>query len=117
VCIPVARDRTGKTFDFVTGRAPLPRIHLRRCLPPVIERDVVLVTDWHSAYRALAREARIIHRALNLSAGIRVTDALHVHNVYAYHRRLKQRLRRFHGVATRYLPNYLGWRWPSKAGG
>jgi hypothetical protein len=20
-------------------------------------------------------------------------------------------LRRFHGVATRYLPNYLGWRW------
>jgi hypothetical protein len=19
--------------------------------------------------------------------------------------------RRFHGVATRYLPNYLGWRW------
>jgi hypothetical protein len=24
---------------------------------------------------------------------------------------LKQWLRRFHGVASRYLPNYLGWRW------
>ena len=34
VCILVARDRTGKTFDFVTGRAPLTRVHLRRCLAP-----------------------------------------------------------------------------------
>jgi hypothetical protein len=36
---------------------------------------------------------------------------LHVQNVNAYHSRLKQWLRRFHGVARRYLPNYLGWRW------
>jgi hypothetical protein len=24
---------------------------------------------------------------------------------------VKQWLRRFNGVASRYLPNYLGWRW------
>ena len=27
----------------------------------------------------------------------------------AYHGRLKQWLNRFHGVATHYLDNYLGW--------
>ena len=31
-------------------------------------------------------------------------------NVNAYHGRLKQWLNRFNGVATKNLPNYLGWR-------
>jgi hypothetical protein len=33
-----------------------------------------------------------------------------VQNVNAYHSRFKQWLEHFHGVATTYLPNYLGWR-------
>ena len=35
---------------------------------------------------------------------------LHINNVNAYHSRLKQWLNRFNGVATKNLPNYLGWR-------
>ena len=35
---------------------------------------------------------------------------LHINNVNAYHGRLKQWLNRFNGVATKSLPNYLGWR-------
>jgi hypothetical protein len=35
---------------------------------------------------------------------------LHLNNVNAYHGRLKQWLDRFNGVATKNLPNYLGWR-------
>jgi hypothetical protein len=34
----------------------------------------------------------------------------HINNVNAYHGRLKEWLRRFHGVATKNLSNYLGWR-------
>jgi transposase-like protein len=116
VCILVARDRTGKTFDFVTGRAPLTRGHLRRHLAPVIERDILLVTDSHPAYRAFSLEAGITHRAVNLSARVRVAGALHVQNVNAYHSRFKEWLGRFHGVASRYLPNYLGWRWALDGG-
>jgi hypothetical protein len=82
----------------------------------VIERDILLVTDAHPAYRAFSLEAGITHRALNLSAGVRVAGALHVQNVNAYHSRFKEWLRRFHGVASRYLPNYLGWRWALDGG-
>jgi transposase-like protein len=116
VCILVARDRTGRTYDFVTGRAPLTSPQLRRCLAPVIERDILLVTDGHCAYRTFAREAGITHRAVNASAGVRVAGALHVQNVNAYHSRFKGWLRRFRGVASRYLPNYLGWRWAIDGG-
>ena len=100
----------------MTGRAPLKPAQLRRCLPPVIAPDVVLVTDGHPAYPAFARQGGIAHRAVNLSAGMRAAGELHVHNVNAYHRRFKQWLRRFNGVASRYLPNYLGWRWALDGG-
>jgi hypothetical protein len=116
VCILVARDRTGRTVDFVTGRAPLTRAQLRRCLKPVVAPDILLVTDGHYAYRAFAREAGITHRAVKLSAGVRVAGALHLKNVNAYHSRFKEWLRSFHGVASHYLPNYLGWRWAIVAG-
>ena len=111
VCILVARDRTGQTLDFVTGRGALTKAQLHRCLLPVIDQDILLVTDGHAAYRAFAREAGISHQAVNLRAGIRVRGAAHVLNVNSYHSRLREWLRPFHGVATRYLPNYLGWRW------
>ncbi|MES2760165.1 MAG: IS1595 family transposase [Pseudomonadota bacterium] len=110
-CILVARDRSGKTVDFVTGRAPLRPAHVHGCLRPVVAPDIVLVTDGHAAYRSFARTARIAHRAVNLAAGVRVDGPLHVQNVNAYHSRFKQWLRHFNGVASRYLPNYLGWRW------
>lgn len=35
--------------------------------------------------------------------------AWHIQNVNTYHSRFKQWMRRFNGVATSYLPNYLGW--------
>ena len=46
---------------------------------------------------------------------------LHINNVNAYHSRLKQWLARFNGVATKNLPNHLGWRraleaWGDQAG-
>ena len=76
-----------------------------------MDQDVLLVTDGHAAYAAFAREAGISHQAVNLRAGMRVRGAAHVQNVNAYHSRLRQWLRPFHGVATRYLHHYLGWRW------
>ena len=111
VCILVARDRTGQTLDFVTGKGALTKTRLRHYLLPMIDKDVLLVTDGHAAYRAFARETGISHQAVNLRAGIRVQGAAHVQNVNAYHSRLRQWMGPFHGVATRYLPNYLGWRW------
>jgi transposase-like protein len=111
VCVLVARDRSGQTLDFVTGKGPVTKAQLHKHLPPVLENDVLLVTDANAAYRYFAREAGISHQFVNLRSGVRVSGAIHVQNVNAYHSRFKLWLDRFHGVATHYLPNYLGWRW------
>src|SRR5271165_814857 len=43
-------------------------------------------------------------------AGAHIEKVLHIQNVNAYGGRFKQWLRRFNGVATKYLQSYLGWR-------
>ncbi|MGI4845886.1 MAG: IS1595 family transposase [Janthinobacterium lividum] len=111
VCVLVARDRSGATFDFITGRGAVTAVQLNKHLRPVLDRDVLLVTDSHPAYKKFARAAAISHETVNLRAGERVRGAVHVQNVNAYHRRFRQWLARFNGVASHYLPNYLGWQW------
>jgi transposase-like protein len=114
-CILVARDREGRTVDAVTGRGALTAAQLDRNLLPRLDQQALLVSDSHAAYRAFARKHRIAHETVNLRAGVRARRlgnlAIHVQNVNAYHQRFKTWLQRFRGVASRYLPNYLGWRW------
>jgi transposase-like protein len=115
VNIVVARDRSGATIDFIAGRGALKASALHTHLLPKLQPDVMLVTDANAAYRAFSREAGIDHQAINLRQGVRKRMhgqlAIHVQNVNAYHGRFKGWLRHFNGVATRYLDNYLGWRW------
>jgi len=114
-CILVARDRSGQTIDAVTGRGALTAAQLTRHLLPKLDRQALLVSDANAAYRAFANKHRLNHQAVNLAAGERVRRSMaviiHVQNVNAYHARLHQWLAPFRGVASRYLPNYLGWRW------
>ena len=114
-CILVARDRNGQTIDAITGRGALTTSKLAQHLLPKLHPQALLVTDANAAYRAFARKHGVAHQAVNLSVGERVrrstSGAIHVQNVNAYHARLRQWLTPFRGVASRYLPNYLGWRW------
>ncbi len=110
VCILIARDRARSTVDFVTGRGPVNTSSLINCLKPVLDADALLVSDGHSAYQTFCQAENLSHQVINLSKGERVKGAFHLQNVNAYHSRFKAWLRQFHGVATKYLPNYLGWR-------
>ena len=119
-CILVARDRSGRTIDAVTGRGALTKSQLVEHLLPRLDPQALLVSDANAAYRAFARDHGIAHQAVNLQAGQRVRAssqrAIHVQNVNAYHRRFKEWLARFHGVASWRLPNYLGWLWALDGG-
>jgi hypothetical protein len=67
--------------------------------------------DGGTAIVAFARRAGIAAHILPMPGkpNPKAPD-FHLNNVNAYHGRLKEWLRRFHGVATKNLPNYLGWR-------
>jgi transposase-like protein len=109
VPVLIVRDRERTTGDAIlddlTARA------IGANLMPMLGADALLCTDASGAYAAIARAAGIRHEPVNTAAGERVRDRVfHIQNVNAYDSRLKQWMRRFNGVATRYLDSYLGWR-------
>jgi len=107
--ILVARDRSGATFDAV-----LPNVDsasIATALDGVVTPANRFVCDGGRAIVGFARRAKIPVDVVP-APGKPLPEAptIHINNVNAYHGRLKQWLRRFNGVATKNLPNYLGWR-------
>ncbi len=103
----VSRDRSGATLTAV-----LPAVttaSLTTALDQVVAKDAALVSDGAKAYRAFANATGRLHVALVASAGERSFGTYHIQNVNAYTSGLKGWMARFKGVATIYLPHYLGW--------
>ena len=107
VPVLIARDRNKATTDQILPDRSEQSI--TAVLEPVVDKAAILVSDGAQAYRAFADHYGIAHIALNLSAGQRTWGIYHIQNVNNYGSRLKGWMRRFNGVATKYLDSYLGW--------
>jgi transposase-like protein len=108
--ILIARDRAGAHIDAV-----LPN-RSEAAVRPVLEgklskEDTLLCMDGDKALIAFAEAEGIEYELIIASRGEHVHESvLHIQNVNAYASRFEQWLDRFNGVATKYLPSYLGWR-------
>lgn len=104
----VTRDRAGSTADAILPADD--KVSVVAALGPLLPKDIILCSDGSSTLAAVAKALGVAHRPINLSAGIRVVAGVyHVQNASAYDSPLKNWIRRFRGVATRYLDSYLGW--------
>jgi len=105
----VARDRQGATTDAVLAK--LNRVSITAALGGAVTSANEFCCDGGSAIVAFARKASIPTHILP-APGKPSPQApdFHINNVNAYHGRFKEWMRRFHGVATKNLSNYLGWR-------
>jgi transposase-like protein len=109
IAVMVVRDRQGHSADFQLEKLDV--AHVSAALLPLVDKESVLCTDGAAVYAAFARTSGITHKVVQSKPGLRVQEvAFHIQNVNAYHSRLKLWIARFHGVATKYLVNYLGWR-------
>jgi len=105
----VARDRTGATLDAVLPR--LDAASLTAALGGVMAPSTEFCCDGGSAITAFARRAKLKIHVLPAPGNPRPeAPEHHINNVNAYHGRLKEWMRRFHGVASKNLPRYLSWR-------
>jgi len=109
VPVLICRDRGGHTADAVLEKVNSEAV--AKVLQPMLARDSVLCAGSSLVCVRVARELGVTLKAVNVQAGIRVVEQVfHVQNVNAYDSRLKTWMRRSPGVATTYLPHYLGWR-------
>ena len=109
VPILIVRDRSGTEADFVYERIEKDVMH--EDLAPLMGPEIVLCTDGNSIYQSFAKKANIPHKRIIRLDKVNVIDEIfHIQNLNAYISRLKRWIKRFNGVATKYLENYLGWR-------
>lgn len=105
----VARDRGGATLDAVLPR--LDAKSLQEAFGDRIAPGTDFCCDGGSAITAFARRARLNVHVLPAPGVPKPEEPeFHINHVNAYHGRLKEWMRRFHGVATENLPTYLSWR-------
>ena len=77
---------------------------------PILDQDALLCSDKKPVYKAFAKKNNFELKTVNVSAKEHVNNGVyHVQNVNAYDSRLKEWMKHFHGVATKYLESYLGW--------
>jgi len=103
----VVRDRHKSTATLILERVDA--VHIEAALTPLVDNDSILCTDGAAVYSAFCKKAGVKHEVI-YSKGPRARGAFHIQNVNAFDSRLKEWMSRFHGVATKYLGNYLGWR-------
>ena len=104
----IVRDRDGHTTDAILSSANEKEIS--KVISPLIDEDVLLCSDGNRIYQAFAKTFNLTHKIINASAGEHIKEgAYHIQNVNAYDSRLKNWIRHFHGISTKYLESYLGW--------
>ena len=72
-----------------------------------IGRGTVFCTDHEKAYLSFGHSEDIT--LVQMETDRRILGRYGIQRINAYHSRLKQFLRHFHGVSTKYLGNYLLW--------
>ncbi|MCK5549071.1 MAG: IS1595 family transposase [Hyphomicrobiaceae bacterium] len=107
-CILIVRDRHGVTTDYILPDLEGATFDTR--LTPIVAKDAVLVSDGRKVYASFAVRHDIWHIGSVASKGEHVYEGFHIQNVNAYMSRLKDWMRPFKGVASKYLSSYLGWR-------
>jgi len=104
----IVRDRNGNTTDSILEISN--KDTLADVIIPLIDKDTLLCSDKKTSYAAFAKRFGYTLETINVSAKEHIRDNIyHVQNVNAYDSRLKEWMKHFHGVATKYLESYLGW--------
>jgi transposase-like protein len=109
ISVLVACDRGGHEADYITGAGPLSSLWLKNNFKQHLDDQAILITDSAKSFSAFCQKQKIEHVTLNLSQGQKTKGIYHIQHVNCYHSILKNWIKRFHGVATKYLSHYLGW--------
>ena len=111
VCIPCAVNDTGVAYAKPAKLGKVSSACIIRTFHSVIATNATLCTDHEKAYLSFAN-ANNIHLIQTDTDHriIRIEDKTYgIQRVNAYHSTLKGFLRRFHGVSTKHLGNYIVW--------
>lgn len=110
VAVVVTCDRSDNKELRVTTKGRISKKDLEDVFEGKLEKVETLCTDAHRSYTAFAKSISLDHQKFIVSKGQRVKNKVyHVQNVNNTAKRLREWMKPFNGVATKYLQNYMNW--------
>ena len=107
VCVPCAVNRDGLSLAKAAGVGKASRKSIRYVPDGRIAENSVFVTDGLNLYPKFAKDNGLQHVAMK--PGKHTKGIYGIQHINSYHSGLKNFLRGFKGVSTKYLDNYLRW--------
>lgn len=107
ICVSTAIDRNGKVYGKISARGHASAKEIKKAIGSRIDKEAILCTDSDRAYSKFARDKHLEHIVINDHES--VNGVYNIQHINSFHSRLKNFIRRFHGVSTKYLNNYLAW--------
>lgn len=109
VSVVVMSDRDGN-FDLdVVRRSRIKVKDLDVIIKPRLKDDSVLCTDSNSVYKGFTRKHDIEHYRILAYKKKYVEGKYHLQHINNIMSECKKSMKRFNGIATKYLQNYLNW--------
>jgi len=111
VQIVTAVERKGEKYLKAVETKRISKEDIEKVFDGKLADDSVLITDKHPSYRAFAKSnPTITHKALLAKNHVDKEDkSVHLQKVNNTHKQIRDFLKPFNGVSSKYLQNYLNW--------
>lgn len=107
ICVSCGMDRNGGLVLVPVCNGRLTVKALTDLYDNKIEPNSIICTDSHRAYKKFSQS--VPADLVQIERGKHKKDIYHINNINSLHSRLKQWIKPFHGVATKYLTHYMYW--------
>lgn len=107
ICVTCAVDRNKNSYGKISNLGRVKTDDLNRLFENRIEIDSIICSDGSSAYKKFSDGIGCRH--IEIKSDKHRKGIYHVNHINAYHSKLKSFLRKFNGVATKFLNNYIVW--------
>jgi transposase-like protein len=107
ICIGTAIDKNGNLIMEMACKGRISSRKLESLYDGYVKEGSTICTDSLSSYKTLSRKLNLKHR--QIPSGKHTDGMFTLSSVNSLHSRFKTWNRRFNGVSTKFLPNYLVW--------
>lgn len=107
VCVPCGIDRNGNVFGKVSNLGKISKDKLNKVFGDRISDRSIICSDGEKSYKGFVKGHGYKH--IVIKSGQYKNGIYHLNHINGYHNGLKGFIRRFNGVSTKYLNNYIVW--------
>lgn len=107
VCVPCGIDRNKNVYGVISNLGKISKDKLNKVFGDRIGDNSIICSDGEKSYKGFVKGHRYNH--IVIKSGQYKNRIYHLNYINAYHNGLKGVIRRFNGVSTKYLNNYIVW--------